>query len=262
MAPRTNKTEPLNTLKQEADDPATSVSAPLAECKAAGFSAGLWAALKEKGDGNAASGVAAALDGFIEEHGDNSAPAAESACQFLDARAGDKPASPVPESSRPAAEHVADAGLPVKVSRTAAQRDAVPQASGRLSGHVSPVQSLRSTGSGLRGSRVPSPDVGEWQMPVAQSPSSKLAGVSPSQMTMRAIDAMSTDQDSQIADLEEQTAGIQSYTRHPAPPSSIATQVHTLLSLNLSLLLLHSPTQCTLCTRHFLQSHRLLLCTY
>ena len=238
----TTEAEPVAGLKQDESAQGVPNSAPPAKTPGPGLRAGLWAALKQKGDGNAAAGVAAALDGFSQEDCDNSVPAIETGNQVLDSSAGGRPASSAPASRNAPAGDQVEPRVPVNAASPAAHT------SGRLSGHASPVQSLSSTGSRLYGSRAPSPGAGRSWSPVGKPPSRMPVDVSPAHVAMPALESMSPDQDSQIADLEEQTAGVPSYTHPLASSFPTGAQVPALPPVNLCVIVYRTLSFCALCT--------------
>lgn len=220
---KTTEAESVDEPKQSFSAPIISKSALPAKKHAGPFGRCVWAALKEKGQGNAAAGVAAALDGFTDDDGGECVPAVKAASQLSDAIAARSSiTSPVPVTRGTAAEVAAQtaARLLVHASPTAAT-----QAAARLSGHASPMQSLSSTGSGRYGSRVPSPDARRCQSPAGSSPERMYVGGSPTQMAMRAVGSMSPHQDSEIADLEQQTARMPSFESYPGSSAPTGAQV-------------------------------------
>jgi hypothetical protein len=104
------------------------------------------------------------------------------------------------------------------------------QVSSRLSGHVSPVQSIGSTGSGLYQSREPSPDCIRGRSPIAFSHDPALVGLSPARVAIHSLPLGSPYQDSDIRALEEEATRMPYYTNYPG--SYFPTKVQVLILSN------------------------------
>lgn len=159
----------------------------------------LWVALKDKGSGNTASGVAAALDGF-EDQDDESPGPVQSEPQPVDSSA----IAGSPPRNQPQTELGPQPA-----------RQSMPPTSNKaglsLSGHVSPVQSLSSTESGQPGSRVPSPGPARSPSPAGLPYDRFSERAQLPQKSAHTTESLLRFQDSRIAELEEQAAYISSY---------------------------------------------------